>query len=317
MRYLNPLRTKVLITADEVVFHAPVDHTLDPRTIQPSIIVAERRFILPMLGFTVYNALLNAKNQLVTTSNKAALQTAINEDRPTGRELIVLTEGDYVSTTELFTFDQYTLWTNFLHKIIAECVWYVALPVNRARFTTAGVEVNNPESIGSAQKSASIDLANLKYLMDRGLQDRISPLMKDLHEYMCGVAYPGYTKKCDCDSDGKPYRKRSDILFGLYDHDDRRNCDGPPSRSVASSDANNYSSKNEVVSFTNVSTLRIYWNSARIIRFGEAGVFYVEIWNDDGEVRRTDVQAQPDDPDTTSYYDFTFGELATGRVVIT
>lgn len=73
---------------------------------------------------------------------------------------------------------------------------------------------------------------------------------------------------------------------------------------------------NEEVTFTNLATLTIFWNSTRIARFGTSGSFYVEILGDDGIYRRTDVQAVPDVIPGTTRYDFDFGGPATGRITI-
>lgn len=77
------------------------------------------------------------------------------------------------------------------------------------------------------------------------------------------------------------------------------------------------SGKNEVIPFSNVSTLTIPWNNTRINRFGVAGVIYVEIVGEDGKYRQTSVEIVPDNPTTTASYAIDLGGLATGRVIIT
>jgi hypothetical protein len=219
----NPLRTKVLITTDEVQFHAPTDSAIDVRVILQSIIIAERRFIKPLIGKTVYEGLINAKNRLVTSANKADMQTAINAGRGSDREPIVLVEGDYVNSDTYLDTKQLALWQEHLHKLTAECVWYCSLPVNRARFTAKGVVKNFPETISQEQESVTIDLKDLKHLLDAGLFTRVSPLIEDLHRYMCDTGYPSYDRDCDCDLKGSPFKNRSGVYFGLYDDD--RDCD--------------------------------------------------------------------------------------------
>lgn len=222
----NPLRTKVLITTDEVQFHAPTDSNIDVRVILQSIIIAERRFIKPMVGKTVYEALINSKNMLVTSGNKAALQTDLNTGRGSDREVIVLNEGDYVNSDTYLDVKQLALWQEHLHKLTAECVWYCALPVNRSRFTAKGVIKNFPETISQEQESVTTDLKDLKHLMDAGLFTRVSPLIEDMHRYMCDASFPGYDRDCSCDSKGSPYKNRSGVYFGLYDDDSDCNCKG-------------------------------------------------------------------------------------------
>lgn len=313
---VNPLKTKVLITTDEVIFHAPVDHEMDPRVLLQNILIAERRFIKPMLGSIVYQALLDAKNYIVTDGTKAALQTLISTNTQAGREIPQLQTGDIVNRDDLFTYEQYKLWHDYLHKITAECVWFVSLPVNRSRSTSKGVELNNPQSIASSQAAASISLGDLKHLMDRGLQDRISPLMDDMHGYLCGVAYPGYSKSCGCAEVEEPVGKKSDILFGLYeDNFDHRPRRKEVTRFIPGPNTG-YIAKNETILFNDVASLDIPWTSQRIAKFGVSGSFYTELYNIDGTVRRTDVEAEPDSITDTTNYHFDFTDISTGRITI-
>jgi hypothetical protein len=208
-----------LITTDEVIFHAPTDHEADPRTILNNIIIAERRFLEPVLCSTVYDALVNAKNVLVTDANKTTLQAEINAGRPADREEIILNEGDYVNSDTYLNTAQLALWKDHLHKITAECVWLVALPVHRARFVAGGVVKNFPETISESRASVTVDLPDLKHLLDKGLNERITVLMGSMHKYLCKVNYPGYDKDCGCGDKGGPSQKSSGVLFGLYDDD--------------------------------------------------------------------------------------------------
>lgn len=74
---------------------------------------------------------------------------------------------------------------------------------------------------------------------------------------------------------------------------------------------------NEIVDFTNVATYALAWNSTRIGKYGRHGDFTVFIQQEDGLFRPTDVQIVPNDASNPSQYDFDFGGLATGYIVIT
>lgn len=224
---VNPLRRKVLITTDEVVFHAPTNNDVDIRSILNSIIIAEERFIRPMLGDGLYKKLVDIKNVLVDETNIVNMTTLVNEDRPADRELIVLVVGDYVSSDGYFDTKQKALWQEHLHKIIAECVYFCALPVNRSRFGKTGITQDNPKSQVSSGGNASIDLKDLKHLMDRSLQDRISPLMEAMHSHLCTTSFPDYTRDCGCDSNGVPYKKKTDIILSMYEDEDDCRCKIP------------------------------------------------------------------------------------------
>lgn len=220
---VNPLHTRVLATVDEVIFHAPTENDIDARSILQNIIIAERSFILPMIGFSMYDALTIAKNKVVTDANKADLQTELNQGRQ-GRPPIALVAGDMVNSDSYLSQKDQDLWRDHLHKIVAECVYFSALPVNRSRFGAQGVNVNNPASIASTSNVASIELKDLKHLIDNALLRRINPLMEAMHEYICRNGYSSYAKDCNCNTDGTPYQKRSSISFGMYDTDDDCGC---------------------------------------------------------------------------------------------
>lgn len=307
---INTLRTKVLATTDEVIFHAPTDQGVDPRTLLNNIIIAERRFVKPILGAGVYQSLIDNKNLLVTSSNKATLQTIVNADRPSDREPIVLNTGDFVNSDTYLNEYQQELWYNYLHKIVAECVWFVALPVNRARFNSMGVVKNYPETIAQTQESVTIDLKDLKHLLDKGLQERITPLIEDLHEYMCSVAYPGYTRDCGCDE--KP-QKMSGVLFGLYDDDDDDKCCTKTSQTSAAT-ATSY--QNEIIPFENVDQVLVPWNTSRKAKFGAGATFSVEIWTG-AKYQTVAVEVSPDNIDNPTYYLINLaGVVERGRVII-
>lgn len=307
------LKTKVLITTDEVIFHAPMDNEPDIRSILSNIIIAERRFIKPLLGTVIYNQLLDNKNLLVTSSNKAALEVIVNAGRDPKREPVTLHVGDFVNSDTYLNEQQQDLWVNYLHKIVAECVWFCALPTNRARFTGKGVIKNYPESIAQDQESVTIDLKDLKHLLDKGLQERITPLIDDLHQYMCSVGYPGYPRDCGCSKTST--KKMSGVIFGLYDIDDRKRkcCDETyPAQSYTPVA---YGS-NEIIPFENVDQVLIPWNTNRKTRFGAGATFSVEIWT--GTVYQTvSVSVSPDSIDNTTYYLINLaGIVERGRVII-
>lgn len=216
---VNPLRTEVLLTSDEVIFHAPTDHQADPRVLLQNIIIAERRFVKPVIGESLYQTLIEKKNVLVTVGNKSSLQIDVNVGRGSDREPITLNEGDFVNSDTYFDANQLALWKKHLHKIAAECVWLVALPVNRAHFVAGGVVKNYPDSISENRTSVTIDLPDLKHLRDIGLNERVTVLIQDMHDYLCKNGFTGYERDCGCDIKGEPTRKSSGVIFGLYDDD--------------------------------------------------------------------------------------------------
>jgi hypothetical protein len=72
----------------------------------------------------------------------------------------------------------------------------------------------------------------------------------------------------------------------------------------------------EVVPFTGVSELDIPWNSTRISRFGDSGIFYVEVLGDDDQYHYQLVEGIADDIENTTNYHFDFGAIVSGRITI-
>lgn len=221
MYNLNPLMRPVLITGPEVVFHAPTKHTLDIRTIEQSIIVAEERFIRPALGDALYEAIIESKNLEVTDANRATLQV----NMPTG---ITLANGDLVNALEQLSVANQQLWKMHLWKLVAECVMMLATPEGFVQFSSEGVVHTNPTA-GPLTSGNVItpSLGSIKWAMDKKLMDRIDPLTEAMHNWLCKRKedYPLYDKPCDCDSKGTAHQRRTDFVLGIYDEDEDGGCE--------------------------------------------------------------------------------------------
>lgn len=231
MYRLNLLQRNVLITSDEVIFHAPTKHTLDHRTIENSIIIAEERFIRPALGHAYYEAMITEKNLLITSGNLAAQQALINASLPDGSPAQTLEAGMVVNAAEYLSAGNLSLWKEILWKLTAECVLLIAAPENFIHFSSEGL-VHNAPTAGPMIASGVVtpDLRSVKWLMDKKMQDRIDPLREALHAWICtkkkadSTVYPLYTKYCDCDINGVAYKRKTDIITTIYDEEDDNSC---------------------------------------------------------------------------------------------
>lgn len=216
------LPRKVLITTDEVIQMAAVEPDTDPRVLAAAIQIAEERFVKPALGARLYYAIRDEKNVEVTATNKAALEAlfaAQSDDR------VRLSEGEIVNATELLTTAAFrTLWNEHLWKYAAECVVYTAMPTNYSRFTASGEIVNNPRALslggegnGGAQ---SVELKDLKWKMDKLLQDRIDPLRSAMELWLCENkdSYPLYASRCGetTDTGGVSMQRKTAWVHGIY-----------------------------------------------------------------------------------------------------
>lgn len=230
MYQINRLNKNTLITPREVIFHAPSNHTVDERNILQNIIIAEQRFIAPVLGRDFYAALVAEKNTTVTTGNQAALLTALNAySASIGGETILVTDipaGTVINASEILSADNIVLWNEHLWKLVAECVECVLIVPTWLQHTEQGQQKNNPEVIGgNGQGSVTGDLKDVKYKEDKYLQDRIDPLIEAMKYFLCKNAstYPLYTCE-DIDLDGISINRKSPIIFGIYD-DDTSSCE--------------------------------------------------------------------------------------------
>lgn len=225
---LNPLQRNVLITNHEVIFHAPTQHTLDPRSIQQAIIIAEERFIRPALGEDLYEEMLAQKNTEVTGENLAAQQQLLNTSMAGTQNIPVLKEGDIVNNTDGLSANNRTLWKQHLWKLTAECVLLVAFPDGFVQFASSGIVHNNPPAnlmMTTQSNLTTPELKSVRWMMDKKLMDRIDPLIEAMHTWICKRKdqYPLYDKPCDCDAKGAPFQKKTDWVMGLYD-DEEKNC---------------------------------------------------------------------------------------------
>jgi hypothetical protein len=214
MYQLNDLMRNVLITPAEVIFHAPTKHTLDPRTIQQSIIIAEERFIRPELD-GLYDAMCDEKNKEITSLNIATYQPFFTS--------YTLKVGDVINAFEFLSTDNLKLWKQHLWKLIAECVMIIAYPEAYVQFGTQGVmHTVAPMSPMGGAGDVGPDLRTVKWMMDQK-QYRIDPLLQSMHGYICkyNALYPAYTRYCPCED--KNNTKRSDIVLGIYD-DKEEDC---------------------------------------------------------------------------------------------
>lgn len=223
MYRINNLLRGVLITTDEVVFHAPTKQTLDPRTIQNSIIIAEERFIIPALGYSLYYDLVNSKNVVVSDANKATLQAKFTN--------IALQNGMLINAYEQMSADYQTLWLQQLWKLVAECVMVIAMPEAFVQFGSEGVMHNMPVSSPlHTQGQVTPDLKSVKWVMDKKIMDRIEPLLNALTNWICWkrtvtpAIYPLYTIECPCDKDSTKQGSTIDIALGLYDDEPDCGC---------------------------------------------------------------------------------------------
>lgn len=222
------LPRKVLITTDEVIAQGPTDETPSPRLLLSAIQIAEERFVKPVLGSALYLDFRDKKNVVVTDVNKDFLETTINEELNLS-ETLTLEVGDIVNAIELVDDDWYVeLWNEYVWKICAEAVVYTAIPTNFTRFTAQGEMQNNPRTMafnGEGAGSASAELKDVKFIMDKTLMDRIDPLLAAMKEWICDniTHFPLYdSKKCKCKTDGISVERKTGWVHGIY-KDRRRN----------------------------------------------------------------------------------------------
>jgi hypothetical protein len=218
MYTLNKLQRNVLITYEEVLFHAPTKHTLDARQVEQSIIVAEERFIRSELGYDLYDAMAASKNVVVTAGNIVALQLAFTNQGSN----VTLVEGMIVNAYEQMSPAYQSLWKQHVWKLDAECVMLSAFPEGFIQFGSEGTFHTVPPA-GLMVTSGLVTplLPSVKWAMDKKIQDRIHPLVESMHNYLCKnkTSYSLYKKTCpECDETGEAKaRKWTGLALGIYD----------------------------------------------------------------------------------------------------
>lgn len=219
---------KVLITTDEVINQGPTDADPEIRQLLQAIKIAEERFIKPAIGKELYYDIRDKKNTVVSDVNKSLLETMINEslEEAGSTEQVTLKAGEIVNALELIDNDWYVqLWNEYLWKLTAECVVYIASPTNYSRYTAQGEMVNNPRTVsiqGEGKGSETVELKDLKWKLDKLLMDRIDPLIKNMHEWLCDNVqhFPLYCK--DCSRPDNNNRKTA-WIHGIYNKP-KRDC---------------------------------------------------------------------------------------------
>ncbi|GEN74073.1 hypothetical protein [Chryseobacterium lathyri] len=233
MYRLNNLKRDVLITPDEVIFHAPTDQEIDERQILQNIIVAEERWIANAICDQFYEDFISKKNVRVTQENKADLLARINASYELdGLNLIKdsdLKIGMIINAIEFIENPWYVkLWERFLWKLTAECVDMTAIVPSWLRHTSKGQQMNNPNAIGgNGASSATGGVKEINFKQNSSIQDRIDPLLERMHLWICQNKehFPLYCKDCGgcgCngelkDIDGVSHIRKTNFITNIYD----------------------------------------------------------------------------------------------------
>lgn len=233
MYRINKLKRDLLITHDEVLFHAPTDQKIDARTINQNIIIAEERWIANTLGDKFYDDFITKKNVKVTAENKTELLQKINESfeldgiEPTDESSLKI--GMIINAIELVDNEWYQkLWNRFLWKLTAECVDAMLIIPSWLRTTDAGQQLNNPAVIGGNNgASASGSGKDVQMKLNSAIQDRIDPLIERMRLWICQNKqhFPLYCKDCGgcgCDgdssqTDGVSHVRKTNFITNIYE----------------------------------------------------------------------------------------------------
>ena len=227
MYAINRLNRPVLITPDEVLFHAATDHSVDARQVLQNIIIAEERIIVQAISSAFYEEFINLKNKIVTTANQTDILNKINTALTTvGKKPIAVTEiavGTIINAVEWITNKDYIeLWNRFLWKLTAEAADMITTVPSWLRHTAQGQQKNNPEVIGgNGQNAITGDRKDAQFKIDIQMQERIDPLTSRMQQRICERRdkFPKYAHPCSNDNkDGISALRKSDWIFNAHDH---------------------------------------------------------------------------------------------------
>jgi len=76
------------------------------------------------------------------------------------------------------------------------------------------------------------------------------------------------------------------------------------------------SALNEVIPITDLANYTIQWNTTRKEKFGNAAVINVYLVDEDGILRKSEVEIKPDAITNPTKYDLNFGGISTGVIII-
>lgn len=225
----NYLQRDVLITPDEVLFHAATDQKIDERSLRQNIIVAEERWIANALCDKFYEDFISKKNITVTAENRESLLQKINDSLKTPMKDSDFKIGMIVNAIELVENIWYQkLWNRFLWKLTAECVDMMSIVPSWLRTTESGQQLNNPNQIGgNGASSASGSAKDVQLKINNAIQDRIDPLIERMRLWICQNKehFPLYCKDCGgcgCDGDsnqpdGVSHIRKTNFITNIYD----------------------------------------------------------------------------------------------------
>jgi len=228
MYSINPTSRFTLITPDECTAKLP-QSSLDSTKWQAAIEIAEARFAIPVLGWDMYTDITNQKNIIINSGNIATYQAIFDTqfgyqiDGTTPR--VVLVVGQIVNSVDLITTtpSYVTLWNQALWNYVFNAVWFVALTENYSQFTSSGIQKSNPldSAIGTVpSQNVGISLADLRYLSDRWVLDRINVLQRYMEQFICKnkPLYPLYPQEnCSAKWDKTGDNLRTTTFIDIYE----------------------------------------------------------------------------------------------------
>ena len=152
---------------------APVNTRFDINIISPHIQSAEERFVIPILGMSLYNDMVFYQNPNVSNYNPDAG--------------LIVKKFPTVSAYE-------DLWEKYLLRFIGYVIYYEALPYLTFQVSSKGIFTNDSEFASNG------GLASVKFMQDNTLQkiDNLKPLIE---KYLCDnkIDLPLFdAKHCEC-----------------------------------------------------------------------------------------------------------------------
>lgn len=152
---------------------APVNTRFDINIISPHIQSAEERFVVPILGMSLYNDMVFYQNSNVSNYNPDAG--------------LIVKKFPTVSAYE-------DLWEKYLLRFIGYVIYYEALPYLTFQVSSKGIFTNDSEFASNG------GLASVKFMQDNTLQkiDNLKPLIE---KYLCDnkIDLPLFdSKHCEC-----------------------------------------------------------------------------------------------------------------------
>ena len=225
MYTINKLPYKILASTTEVIAYSPMEANADIKIVTNSLKTAETAYVVPVIGWGMYNDILNQKNVQITADNQtdilAALNTYQTEISQPEFTNAVIPVGTWINAAELLDEKYTNLWWNYLMPMTTYAVYLMTMAPNFVRNTATGMEQFHPKTLTgmavSDSGSTAADLKSLQYV-ETSMRQQLETLKASLEYFLVNnnATYPLYVPAKSVSDDGFTTSGTGGIFTNAY-----------------------------------------------------------------------------------------------------